>query len=55
MDIVTGFIFLVLFIAIYGSFIGLAWLIDTLLFEKFGKGIFPAGYFKSEKGSWKKW
>ena len=46
MDIVSAFLWIAYFSALYGVMIGLGWIIDKLLRKKFGKGIFPPGYFE---------
>jgi hypothetical protein len=46
MSIVEVFAFLFLFIACYGTMVGIGFVIDKLLRRLFGKGIFPEGYFE---------
>ena len=46
MNIVEAFVFLTMFIGIYGGFMLCAFVVDKLLRRFFNKGIFPEGYFK---------
>lgn len=46
MDVVEAFLFLAMFIGIYGSFMLCGFVVDKLLRRLFNKGIFPEGYFK---------
>lgn len=46
MDIVSAFLWVAYFAAIYFVMIGIGWAVDRLLRKYFGKGIFPPGYFE---------
>jgi H+/Cl- antiporter ClcA len=46
MDIVSAFLWIAYFTAIYGVMIGIGWLVDRFLWKRFGKGIFPKDYFR---------
>ena len=46
MNIVEAFVFLTMFIGIYGGLMLCAFVVDKLLRRFFNKGIFPEGYFK---------
>jgi hypothetical protein len=46
MEVIEAFIFILMFFGLYGSMVGLGWLIDKLLRKTFGWGIFPEGYFE---------
>jgi len=46
MDLVSAFLWIAYFSAMYGVMIGIGYVVDRLLRKKFGKGIFPPGYFE---------
>lgn len=46
MNIVEAFVFLTVFIMLYGSVMVIAWVFDKLLRYTCNKGIFPKDYFK---------
>ncbi len=46
MNLVEAFVFLFMFICMYGGFMLCAFVVDKLLRRFFNKGIFPEGYFK---------
>ena len=46
MDIVEVFVFISVFIILYGSMVCIGWAVDTVLRRFFNIGIFPKDYFK---------
>jgi len=46
MDIIEVFVFMTIFIVLYGSLMLLAWAFDKILRYTCNKGIFPKDYFK---------
>jgi len=46
MDLVSAFLWVAYFSAIYGVMVGIGYVVDRLLRKYFGKGIFPKGYFE---------
>lgn len=46
MDVVEAFVFVALFVGLYGGMMLIGYVIDKVLRRLFNKGIFPEGYFK---------